>query len=60
MGWTIVDYSWINTGGRSWINTGGIRGEAAAEVVAAEAAAEVVAAVVWFIGRRRDYPFLLS
>ena len=39
---------------------GGIRGEAAAEAAVAKAVAEVVAAVVWFIGRRQDYPFLLS
>ena len=51
MGWTVVGYGWIDTGGCGQINTGGIKGEAVAEVVATEAAAEVVAAVVWFIGR---------
>ena len=35
IGWTVVGYSWINTGGCSWINTGSIRGEAAADAVAA-------------------------
>jgi hypothetical protein len=49
-------------GGRGWTDMGGIRGEAAAEVVA-----EVVAAVIWFIGcgrptkgRQQDCLFLLS
>ena len=58
IGWTVVGYGWINTGGHGWIDTGGTKGEAAAEAVAA---------VGWFIGcgrsakgRQRDRPFLFS